>query len=279
MPLGQDELLHSVAALSRMLLKGETLGSTLDRIARLAAELLPQADAATITVSDAGGTARTASSSEEPEAALRAPGEGSEPALKAPGKVTIAELDAEQNRLDEGPCLAAMRDRQTVQIDSIHTETRWQGFCRVALAAGIESVLAVPLGDESVEAPRGAINFFARTAHVFTEGDRSAANRFSAQAGVAAANAAAFADLQADRALLARRLEDALHSRAVIDQAVGILMERERLGPEEAFQMLRSASQKLNVKLRMIATEIVESAAGPRPPGAAAPAVADEGST
>lgn len=239
-----------------MLLKGETLGSTLDRIARLAAELLPQADAASITISEAGGPARTALSSEE----------------------TFAELDAEQNRLDEGPCLAAMRDRQTVQIDSMHTETRWQDFCRVALAAGIESVLAVPLGDESVEAPRGAINFFARARHAFTETDRSAANRFSAQAGVAAANAAAFADLQADRALLARRLEDALHSRAVIDQAVGILMERERLGPEEAFQMLRSASQKLNVKLRMIAAEIVESAAGPRLPEAAAPAASDEGS-
>jgi GAF domain-containing protein len=266
--LGQDELLHSVAALSRMLLKGETLGSTLDRIARLAAELLPQADAATITLSETGGPARTASSTEEPEAPLKAPGQ----------IMTVAELDAEQNRLDEGPCLAAMRDRQTVQIDSMHTETRWQGFCRAALAAGIESVLAVPLGDESVEAPSGAINFFARTPHVFTETDRSAANRFSAQAGVAAANAAAFADLQADRALLARRLEDALHSRAVIDQAVGILMERERLGPEEAFQMLRSASQKLNVKLRMIAAEIVESAAGPRPPEAAARATADEGS-
>ena len=255
-PLDQDGLSRSVAALSRMLLKGETLGSTLDRIARLAAELLPQADAASITISEAGGPARTALSGEE----------------------TFAELDAEQNRLDEGPCLAAMRDRQTVQIDSMHTETRWQDFCRVALAAGIESVLAVPLGDESVEAPRGAINFFARARHAFTETDRSAANRFSAQAGVAAANAAAFADLQADRALLARRLEDALHSRAVIDQAVGILMERERLGPEEAFQMLRSASQKLNVKLRMIAAEIVESAAGPRLPEAAAPAASDEGS-
>jgi len=55
-------------------------------------------------------------------------------------------------------------------------------------------------------------------------------------------------------------------------------MERERLGPDEAFQMLRSASQKLNVKVRMIAAEIVESAAGPRLPEAAAPAASDEGS-
>ena len=48
-------------------------------------------------------------------------------------------------------------------------------------------------------------------------------------------------------------------------------MERERLGPEEAFQMLRSASQKLNVKLRVIAAEILESAAGPPAPEAAVP--------
>jgi hypothetical protein len=98
-----------------------------------------------------------------------------------------------------------------------------------------------------------------------------AANVFSARAGVAAANAAAFAELQGERALLTRRLEDALHSRAVIDQAVGILIERERLGPEEAFQMLRSASQKLNVKLRVIAAEILESATGRPAPEAAIP--------
>src|SRR5436309_2630401 len=132
-----------------MLLKEETLGSTLVRIARLAAELLPQADAATITISEAGGPTRTASSSEPeaplkapgqmPEAPLKAPGQMPEAPLKAPGKITVAELDAEQNHLDEGPCLAAMRDRQTVQLDSMHPETRWQGFCRGAPAAAIES--------------------------------------------------------------------------------------------------------------------------------------------
>jgi GAF domain-containing protein len=239
--LGQDELSRSLAVLSHMLLKEETLDSTLDRIAQLAAELLPEAVAASITISDAGGPARTASSTDQ----------------------AVAELDAEQYRLDEGPCLAALREGQTFQIDSMRSETRWQGFCQVAAAAGIESVLAVPLDAESADGRMGAINFFARASDVFTDPDRHAAKMFSAQAGVAAANAAAFADLQAERALLTRRLEDALHSRAVIDQAVGILMERERLGPEEAFQMLRSASQKLNVKLRVIAAEILESAAGP----------------
>src|SRR5260370_2385517 len=99
--------------------------------------------------------------------------------LKALGKLMgAAGLDAGQNRLDEGPCLAAMRDRQTVQIDSMHTETRWQGFCRVALAAGIESVLAGPLGDEAVEAPRSAIQFFSPTPHTLTATDPHPANPF-----------------------------------------------------------------------------------------------------
>ena len=250
--MGQDELSRSLGVLSHMLLKEETLDSTLDRIAQLAADLLPQADAASITISEAGGPPRTASSTQE----------------------TVAELDAEQYRLDQGPCLAAMRDGQTFQVESMRSETRWQGFCDAAAAAGIESMLAVPLDADLAagrSGTRGAINFFARASYVFTDPDRSAARLFSAQAGVAAANAAAFADLQAERALLTRRLEDALHSRAVIDQAVGILMERERLGPEEAFQMLRSASQKLNVKLRVIAAEILESAAGPPAPEATTP--------
>jgi uncharacterized repeat protein (TIGR04076 family) len=250
--LGQDELSRSLAVLSHMLLKEETLDSTLDRIVQLAAELLPQAVAASITISDAGGPPRTASSTQE----------------------VVAELDAEQYRHDEGPCLAAMREGQTFQVDSMRSETRWQGFCEAAAAAGIESVLAVPLDADPAagrSGTRGAINFFARASCVFTGPDRSAANVFSAQAGVAAANAAAFAELQGERALLTRRLEDALHSRAVIDQAVGILIERERLGPEEAFQMLRSASQKLNVKLRVIAAEILESATGRPAPEAAIP--------
>src|SRR5260370_1674414 len=114
-----------------------------------------------------------------------------------------AGLGAEKIRLDEGPCLAAMRDRQTVQIDSMHTETRWQGFCRAALAAGIQSGLAVPLGDDAVEAPSGAINFFARTPHAFTQTHRSAAHRFSAQPCGAGAHTPALSGPHCEHAPLA----------------------------------------------------------------------------
>src|SRR5260370_34240363 len=93
-----------------------------------------------------------------PEAPLKAPGQMPEAPLKAPGQImTVAELDAEQNRLDEGPCLAAMRDRQTVQIDSMHTETRWQGFCRVALAAGPRRGLPPPPAHPRDARPAGGL--------------------------------------------------------------------------------------------------------------------------
>ena len=143
---------------------------------------------------------------------------------------------------------------------------RWPNFCPVALKAGIASLMAIPLGGNTPTV--GAINFYARQPYVFTSADRALATLFAAQASVAAANAQQYADLQSERDKMARRLEEALRSRAVIDQAMGVIMERENLTPEEAFAMLRTASQQVNVKVRDIAAEIVESARR-RDPGTA----------
>jgi AmiR/NasT family two-component response regulator len=68
-------------------------------------------------------------------------------------------------------------------------------------------------------------------------------------------------------------MEEALQSRDVIGQAKGVLMAREGVGPEEAFAMLRRASQRLNVKLRDVARQIAEAAPG----AASAPAASGEG--
>jgi len=69
-----------------------------------------------------------------------------------------------------------------------------------------------------------------------------------------------------------RRIENlhsALSSREVIGQAQGILMERERIAPDQAFDVLRRASQYLNIKLREVAQTLVDTGerpeTGPRP--------------
>lgn len=237
--MSDDALSLSLMELSRLLLKEETVSSTLERVAVLAAHLLPGVDAASITVADDAGRPSTASSTDE----------------------LVSTLDHEQYRLNEGPCLAALRERRHFQIDSMSEEVRWQLFCPIALAAGINSLMAIPLGSDG--ATQGAINFYSQHAHVFTPTDRALATLFAAQAAVAADNARTFADVQSERDKMAQRLQEALRSRAVIDQALGVLMERERLSPEEAFKMLRSASQRINVKVRDIAAEIVETAQKP----------------
>lgn len=235
--MSQDRLSERLEELSKLLLKEQTVESTLQRVAELASHLLEGADAASITIADADGLPSTASSTQD----------------------LVASLDAEQYRLDEGPCLAALRQRMVFQIDSMGDEQRWTHFCPVARDAGIASLLAIPL---VVDGTLGAINFYARNPHVFTGTDRAVAVLFASQAAVAAANAQTYAGVQEERTKMAKRLQDALHSRATIDQAVGVLVERERLSPEQAFEMLRTASQRLNVKIRDIAHQIVETAQG-----------------
>ena len=75
------------------------------------------------------------------------------------------------------------------------------------------------------------------------------------------------ARLSAD-AVLTAQLRAALASRAVIDQAIGVIMAEQRCTTDEAFAVLRTASQNRNVKLRQVAQDIVTGITGaaPQPP-------------
>jgi hypothetical protein len=59
------------------------------------------------------------------------------------------------------------------------------------------------------------------------------------------------------------RMNARLESLPVIEQAKGILMAQQRCGPEEAFDLLRRASQRANVKLHVLAEQIVAQVASP----------------
>jgi transcriptional regulator with GAF, ATPase, and Fis domain len=98
-------------------------------------------------------------------------------------------------------------------------------------------------------------HFDAETAEVMT--------LLAEHAAIVAANALAHASAIA----LAQQLEEAMASRAVIEQAKGVLMARERCNPDEAFDMLRRASQRSNTKLRDIAQQIVDGVTRSETPG------------
>ena len=98
----------------------------------------------------------------------------------------------------------------------------------------------------------GALNIYAREVDAFDEDSRSAAVRFAPYAGVAVANMYAYQDARN----LADNLQKALDSRAIIDQAKGILMERHKVTAEQAFEVLVRISMQTNRKLRDIADQL-----------------------
>ena len=104
----------------------------------------------------------------------------------------------------------------------------------------------------------GALNLYARLPRAYGATDRATGVIFATHAGIALA--AVEARTEAHRV---EHLEQALSSRELIGQAQGILMERERITPDQAFDVLRRASQHLNVKLREVAQHLVDT--GERP--------------
>jgi GAF domain-containing protein len=164
-------------------------------------------------------------------------------------------IDKLQNETGEGPCLEASTD-QVVQVDNdITAESRWPVLARLVVAqTPVRAMLAVPLVDEGRRT--GALNVFA---------DRPGA--FDAESVGQAAILAAFASVAlagVRHSERAAQLEEGLATNREIGAAIGILMATHGISSEDAFDMLSNASQRLNRKLRDIATGIVR---GERPPG------------
>jgi GAF domain-containing protein len=158
-----------------------------------------------------------------------------------------------------GPCLHAATTGELTEIADARAETRWRDYVQKAAEAGALSSLSVPLAiGEGVSA---ALNIYAREVNAFDDDSRSAATRFAPYAAVALANMHSYQDARK----MADNLEVALQSRAVIDQAKGILMERYKLTADNAFQVLARASMTSNTKVRDIAEQLVRTGELPLP--------------
>jgi GAF domain-containing protein len=108
---------------------------------------------------------------------------------------------------------------------------------------GILSTLSCPLTVEGTT--NGALNLYARTENAFGPEQTRTATLFAAQAAIVLANAHAYWSARAR----AEQLEQALSTRAPIEQAKGIIMSTMRCGPDEAFRILRKQSQQQNRRL------------------------------
>lgn len=160
-------------------------------------------------------------------------------------------LDEKQYDQGDGPCLSAIRHRG-LEHASTRSEERWPSYVAAASEYGIRATMSVPLGNH--EAVVGALNLYSETESVYDIASRDVACAFADQLGVAVASATIYAESFE----LARQLQQAMESRAVIEQAKGILMAAQRCNADAAFNILVRASQNQNRKLRAIAGEIIE---------------------
>lgn len=228
----ESTLDQSMADLARLLFIDQEPYETLAATARLAAQAIAGCEAASVTVAVEGRFATAASSAE-----------------------LALVLDERQYAHDDGPCLEALRTGRLIRVDSFGAETRWPAFTAAAVERGIRSSLSLPLAANGEVV--GALNLYSTHEDEFV-GAEEAAELFSHQAAVTLANASAFHQAR----VLAQNLELALAHRDVIGQAKGILMATEHMSAEQAFEVLRRASQRTNRKVYDLAREIVERRSG-----------------
>jgi GAF domain-containing protein len=223
-------------ALAKVVVADRELSETLTEITRIARRAMPSVEAASVTLirEDKPFTA----------------GYDGQMALDA---------DEMQYERGYGPCMDAGRAGQMFLVDDMRTEQRWPDYAQNVLGCGVLSSLSVPLPFQGVTI--GALNTYASQPKVFDDTDIELAQEVAAWVAVAVANAEAAARTSDDLT----QLRTVMMSRALIEQAKGILMERHKIKEDEAFTILTHASQRTNTKLRDVAAELVRTGALPSP--------------
>jgi hypothetical protein len=220
------------ALLAERLLAASTVSEVLQRVVEAGRVVVPGADLVSVTMRTPAGRFETPVST----AAL------------------ATSLDHLQYQLDEGPCVEATRTpglgiTASADVGAGREFPRWGP---AAAAAGVGSVLAVGLFPVAGQARVGALNFYSFVPGGLDTADRDMALILASHASTALAATTANTEAELEKA----HLRTALSSRDVIGQAKGILMERRGVDADEAFQILRRASQSLNVRLVEIATTL-----------------------
>jgi GAF domain-containing protein len=231
-----DRSLPAATDVTALLLDTDTLDDFLQALAQRALELAPAADGCGVTLE-----------------------RKSRPVTVSSAGPNAAKLDEGQYGRDDGPCLQAMRTGETVSVPDMLREQRWGTYPAYATACGARSSLSLPIAAHTHTA--GALNLYAPKPHAFEGVDVDALRMLAAQATGAIALAQRIADAQE----FAADLQTALKSRTVIDQAMGVIMGQQRCSADRAFDVLRAASQRRNIKLRDLCAQLITEISGEPP--------------
>jgi GAF domain-containing protein len=215
----------TIAAMTRV---AQSLGDgadpehVLETVTRAALDAIPGADYVTITMAHADGTLKTLAPTHEV------------------GRLA----DVAQYELGEGPCLTGVLAEKTVRSEDLSSEQRWPQYTRRAIELGLGSQMAVEIFRAG--GTTAGLNLYSKTRGAF-DASHDIVELFGSQAAIAM-----------NFVRTTQTLKEALASRKMIGQAIGILMERYHLDEDQAFAFLVRASQDGNVKLRSVAQKIVD---------------------
>ena len=230
----EEDLQAGLSGLAAIVVDVLTVDESLTQIAEFAAHAIPGADGAGVTVAHPSG----------------------KPLHIQSWAVTdefVRKIDTLQYRLhEEGPCMTSLRTARPCVSGSISDDPRWPGFGGAVVRLGVNSALSLPLILR--EQVIGVINAYAYTLDAFAEHAVAMGTKFAGPAAVAVHNAGLVMAAQHR----AEQLQQALGSRSVIDQAIGIIRARSGVSAEEAFDRLTKISQDENTKLHVVAERLVE---------------------
>lgn len=216
--------------LARVVLVGRSLPLVLTEITAIARRAMPGSEATSITLIR----------DEQPFTAAH------------DGQMAL-DADELQYERDYGPCVDAGRSGLMFLVDDMRTEQRWPDYARHAAARGVGSSLSVPLPFQA--ATIGGLNNYSTQPGAFGDEDVAVGEEVASWVAFAVANASAAASV-ADEAA---HMRAAMDTRATIEQAKGILMERHKLTADQAFNLLTRASQHTGRKLRDVAHDLVRT--------------------
>ena len=233
----EADLSAGLRGLSEIVTRAEGVIDLLADVAEFAAQAIPGADGASVALMDPRGgisSVRTFAAT----------------------ALLVREIDMVQyDELKEGPCITCMESHRPTVSGSLGSDTRWPHFGGRVARMRMHSALALPLivGKEVI----GSINAYAKDRDAFGEHAVRLGSQFAKSAAVSVYNAQLLAEAH-ERTM---RLQRALDSRSVIDQAIGIIRSRSGDGASEAFERLTQLSQSENVKLYTVAERLVDEAA------------------
>jgi hypothetical protein len=222
-----DEGVKAFQSLAELIYQADSYAEVYDAICRTAVDAVPGCDHACVTTMRSG-----------------------EPAVCEAATDEVARhIDRLELETGEGPCVDAILSQVFECDPDITQDCAWPRLAERVLA---ETPVRGMAGYRIFVGGRkaGALNLFSDTPGAFT---REAGNMGAIMASFASVALAAAAEHES-----ARGLRDALDSNREIGKAMGLLMATRGVSDEEAFQMLRETSSKLNTRLADVARRLVE---------------------